>query len=384
MKGRIAALLKQTPPDPAIVTGLLFAHGETVPTAGSSGYEIGCVFSHVDGAEGTALYVNEGSVESCTFNPVASLSAAQEALLGAVAGTVTASMAVVVDANKDIGDFRNLDGVNLDAGSSGVAGSVDVFPTTAAKGKFTLSCADQDADTIVTLKPAAMGQASVISIPDPGAATANVMLTDQANDNAPVTASSVELNVLDGVTPGTSAPSLGLVLDAGGDISAGPVILADMAEGSGASAAASLEHSVVRSGGLFHTKILIDLVGLNSGVPAGDIIGQADTANCHIGQILAAVNGTIVAGRITCLETPATGDNDIDLYAATEATGTEDTAISGLTATQLCNSGDLAAGTVVPLTAFPATTKYLYLVAGTGDLDATYSAGILLIELWGK
>lgn len=163
-------------------------------------------------------------------------------------------------------------------------------------------------------------------------------------------------------------------------------ILADMTPGAGISPVTNsiCEHSVEKVGGLYKTTILIDLTGLNSGGTAGDIIGKADTAASHLGQILAAVNGTIFAGRLTCLETPATGDDDIDLYSATEATGTEDAAIGGITSTQLCNSGNLTVGTVVPLTAFPAANKYLYLVAQTGDANATYTAGILLIELWGK
>ena len=53
---------------------------------------------------------------------IAGLSATETAVLdGVTAGTVTASKAVVVDANKDIGDFRNLDAVNIDAGASGSA-----------------------------------------------------------------------------------------------------------------------------------------------------------------------------------------------------------------------------------------------------------------------
>lgn len=157
------------------------------------------------------------------------ISAAELAFLdGVTAGTVTASKAVVVDANKDVGDLRNLDCVNIDAGASGTAGTVDVFPTTASKGKLIISCTDQDADTNVTLKPAAMGQASVISIPDPGAATANVLLTDKANDGAVVTSTAAELNILDGATattaevnyldlttgPGTQEASKSVVADA--------------------------------------------------------------------------------------------------------------------------------------------------------------------------
>ena len=61
-----------------------------------------------------------------------------------------------MDANKDVGDFRNLDAVNLDAGASGTAGTVDVFPTTASKGKLAISCTDQTGDTTVSLVAGAM------------------------------------------------------------------------------------------------------------------------------------------------------------------------------------------------------------------------------------
>ncbi len=147
--------------------------------------------------------------------------------------------------------------------------------------------------------------------------------------------------------------------------------------------AASFATSVEKVGTLIKTSILIDLAGLNSGGAADDIIGADGAGVAHLGQIAAAINGTIVAGRMTCLETPATGDDDINVYSATEATGVEDTAISALTETALCNSGDLTAGTVIALTP-PAADQYIYLTGGTGDSDATYTAGILLIEFWGK
>jgi hypothetical protein len=161
----------------------------------------------------------------------------------------------------------------------------------------------------------------------------------------------------------------------------------DMTEGTGISGAASeiCEHHVTRFGGLYKTEILIDLTSLNSGDADGDIIGKNATANCHIGQITAAKNGTIFAGRVTCLETPATGEPDIDLYSATAATGTEDTPIADLIETALMTAAaDWTAGSVKVLTAYPAANEYLYLVASGGATDATYTAGILLIELWGK
>jgi hypothetical protein len=88
---------------------------------------------------------------------------------GVTAGTVTASKAVVVDANKDISSFRNVTVTNLDAGASGTQGSVDVFPAVASKGKLSITCADQAGDTTVNLQANNMGQATVVNIPDPGA-----------------------------------------------------------------------------------------------------------------------------------------------------------------------------------------------------------------------
>ena len=140
--------------------------------------------------------------------------------------------------------------------------------------------------------------------------------------------------------------------------------------------------TTTNTGGIKKTEILIDLTGLRS-TAADDIIGVDGTSNaCHIGQITAATHGTVIAGRITCLEAPTGGDPDIDLYSATEATGTEDTAISTLTETKLVDSGDHTLGSVKVLTAFPAANEYLYLVAGALT-DADYTAGKLLIELWG-
>mgnify|MGYP001571680581 CR=1 FL=1 len=92
-------------------------------------------------------------------------------LNGVTAGTVTASKAVVVDANKDIGDFRNVDVVNLDAGSSGVGGTVDVFPATASKGKTVITAADNVGDTTTIVTTAAQAGARTYTIRDTGAAT---------------------------------------------------------------------------------------------------------------------------------------------------------------------------------------------------------------------
>ena len=73
--------------------------------------------------------------------------------------------------------------------------------------------------------------------------------------------------------------------------------------------------------GVYSTRGFIDLTGLASVATDGDIIGFGTANPAYVGQIKAAVNGTIFAGRMALLETPATGEVDIDLYAATEGTG---------------------------------------------------------------
>jgi hypothetical protein len=142
--------------------------------------------------------------------------------------------------------------------------------------------------------------------------------------------------------------------------------------------------SVVRQGGVIKTEILIDLTGLSSTATAGDIIGELDgPGEAWIYQIKAAVNGTIVMGRVTGMELPTTGDDDIMIYSATEATGVEDSAIGDLTETSLLDpAAAWSSGLVKAFTTVPPADGYLYLV-GNGDTAGTYDAGKLLIELWG-
>lgn len=204
--------------------------------------------------------------------------------------------------------------------------------------------------------------------------TGTVNASDLEIAGVAVTSTAAELNALDGITSNVTELNY---LDGN--------ILTDMTPGTGISTGTGTicEHSVVKVGGIYETKILVDLTGLNDGGTAGDIIGKdGGTANCHIGQITAAVNGTIIAGWIECHEAPAGGNADIDLYSATEGTGAQDAAIGDLTETLLCNAGAHSAGSTDVLTAWPAANEYLYLTAGTAT-DADYTGGRLLITLWG-
>lgn len=140
--------------------------------------------------------------------------------------------------------------------------------------------------------------------------------------------------------------------------------------------------SVQRVGGIITTRILIDLTGLRS-TGSGDIIGVNGTSLvCHIGQITAAQNGTILTGSMECFEAPAGGDPDLNVHSATEGTGVEDGAISSLAETLLVNAGDATLGSKVYFTAVPAADEFLYLTTGDAT-DADYTAGKLFIEMMG-
>ena len=129
------------------------------------------------------------------------------------------------------------------------------------------------------------------------------------------------------------------------------------------------------------TKIMIDLTGLRDGGTAGDIIGKDGDGVAYIGQVTTVNQGTVFGVTMTCLETPAGGGTDIDLYSATEGTGVNDTAIGALTETQVINAGAASAGTMVAGGDIVAD-QYLYLV-GQGTGHAAYTAGRFLIEITG-
>jgi len=134
---------------------------------------------------------------------------------GVTHGTVTADKIAIPDANKDLGDFRNLDCQNLDAGASGTAGTVDIFPSSATSGKLSISCTDQTGDTTVSLTAGTMAAARTITIPDPGAAASVLLTTGTATATSATTA---EISTLAGVSAGTAYASKAVVLGASKEI----------------------------------------------------------------------------------------------------------------------------------------------------------------------
>ena len=134
--------------------------------------------------------------------------------------------------------------------------------------------------------------------------------------------------------------------------------------------------------GVIVTQTKFDLTGLASVADADDVIGLAAGGAAYIGRNVVATNGVIFKAQLACLETPATGDNDIDIKTSSSAAGAYDS--DGAAYTSLFNSGDWVVGTSRENLA-PAITAndYLYLTAGTGDTAATYTAGMYVLTTWG-
>jgi len=142
--------------------------------------------------------------------------------------------------------------------------------------------------------------------------------------------------------------------------------------------------SIVKQGDIYKTTIFLDLTGTQSATTDLDIIGNSGVS--HIGQVTEAKCGTIFWGQITCLETPAGGVTDIDLYSAVEGTGEFDGGIEALDETELYAKGSAAAAaaaTQIAIPVLPAVDEYLYLVSGAAGTAAAYTAGKFLIEFLG-
>lgn len=96
-----------------------------------------------------------------------------------------------------------INGGNIQAGLSGTAGYLASFPATASKGSFRVVAVANTGDTLVTLSNVLMGQASVISIPDPVNALGRLLIgataTPFVSGNFPVASGTGGLMVDSGV-----------------------------------------------------------------------------------------------------------------------------------------------------------------------------------------
>ncbi|KKN23819.1 hypothetical protein LCGC14_0901030 [marine sediment metagenome] len=125
--------------------------------------------------QSSKLLLQEASGVDVATIAVAALAASR---IYTVPDSGAAASFVMTEGNQTINGtktFTGLSFVNLDLGSSGVAGSLDIFPTTAVKGKLNFVAADSAGDTITTITNASQAGARTYTIPDAGASASFVM-----------------------------------------------------------------------------------------------------------------------------------------------------------------------------------------------------------------
>ena len=160
--------------------------GDTVTTITNASQAGARTYTIPDAGESASFVMDKGTNATGTFT----------------AATVTTLTAPTVNST------------NIDAGASGTAGTVDIFPTTAAMGKLAFTAADNAGNTTTTIVNASQAGARTYTIPDAGEAAAFVM-TKGANATATFTAATV--------TTLTSPTANVTNLDAGASGTAGSV-----------------------------------------------------------------------------------------------------------------------------------------------------------------
>ncbi len=220
---------------------------------------------------------------------------------------------------------------NIQAGLSGTAGTLISFPSAGSKGSLILAAVANTGNTNVTISNAAMGQASVISIPDPGAATANFILdtgTSQTITGALVVTGAIS-STAGNITSGSSG-------DAGSFISFpatgtnGTLILAAVNAGGAFNTTISNstmgQSSVISipDPGLSTSKFLLTDSATSQTIATGDLILALGSITATLGSLTLGSSGH--AGEITLF--PNTGTNGTFIIQAINAGGAFNTTLA--------------------------------------------------------
>ena len=136
------------------------------------------------------------------------------------------------------------------------------------------------------------------------------------------------------------------------------------------------------------TTILVDLEGMKSKDDDGDVIGISGTPSSSLMRWETARHGVCYKVEMACIEAPTGGTEDIDIKSNSTSVATYDTDGSGYTAILTANGDwslgkrlgtDGANGTQTQI----ANNDYLYLCSGDGNTDEVYTAGKLIIKMYG-
>jgi hypothetical protein len=141
--------------------------------------DVGKVWKSLELQPGCTVINRDGNDIAAQLDTLDTVTAADLTKIdGITDGTAAANKALVLGAAKEIatittatittGNIATVNATNVDAGASGTAGSLDVFPSTAASGKLAITAADSAGDTVTTIVNASQAGARTYTIPDAG------------------------------------------------------------------------------------------------------------------------------------------------------------------------------------------------------------------------
>lgn len=241
-----------------------------------------------------------------------------------------------------------INGGNIQAGLSGTAGYLASFPGTAARGSLRLAATANTGNTLTEITNAAMGQASTISIPDPGVATTSFLLADSAGTQ------NINTGSLD-IILGNLTVAAGNIVATLGSVSAGTTVTA------GTGITATTGNIVASAGNISAT---VGSVSAGTTVTGGTgLVATTGNISASQGNLIAGSSG--YAGTVSSF--PGTAANGELILAAVNAGGAFNTTIS---------NGVMGQSTVYTLGDIGATTGGI--VVATSDIRMKSVAGAVV------
>lgn len=220
-----------------------------------------------------------------------------------ITGALTASGAIASTAG------------NITSGSSGDAGTFISFPATAANGTLILQAVNAGGAFNTTIASGTIGQSSVITIPDPGAATSKFVLQDGTN-----TALSVA-NLKYGATPVAQVDPASCTISAAAGASNVATVTIQLKDGSGTNmariipfrvysssasdgltlqSAASTGYSVASGGlSLNNGAAITTQISCMSSATGGCVLSLTDTGKQTSYLVLVLANGTKISAQLS-------------------------------------------------------------------------------------
>jgi hypothetical protein len=230
-----------------------------------------------------------------------------------ITGALTASGAIASTAG------------NITSGSSGDAGTFISFPATAGNGTLILQAVNAGGAFNTTIASGTIGQSSVITIPDPGAATANFMLdagTTTAKTITTITSTTANItNLKYGATPVAQVDPASCTITAAAGAANVATVTIQLKDGSGTNMARIIPFKVyassaadgltlasaastgfsVASGGLSlnNGAAITTQISCMSSATGGCVLSLTDTAKQTSYLVLVLANGCKISAQLS-------------------------------------------------------------------------------------